>query len=251
MDFGRIGKVNLGLGIIALLLEIMGFATRGWIRFKIQSPNISDVERKLGYQPMESVFEIGLWTTTSCLNGLCITVKNSEWDTIESIQAYADVFNIRQYQILASMAIGFSALGVLFLVFHFKRPVLVNKCNGLLSAGCFIIAGALMWYVVGKCANLATNLHPTLSYTEGLTAMAPYSVVVAAVGAATAFVVATLTLVEVFYTSCLSEGGIIISRFPTGQQHTLLNINHQGNPMAPPMASQTTHIGVTMHHPRV
>ncbi|XP_069124255.1 uncharacterized protein [Argopecten irradians] len=247
MNVAVVGKVNLVLGALAIIFQIIGFATRGWIRFKFEVTLID-----LGGQFLTGLkqvattkFEFGLWSVSSCIQGVCFVLKHTDWESNSQVNAYADMLNIRQYKIITSLAVGFGIVAMIFLVLHFRRPVLTNRCNGFLAISCFSIAGVLMWYVVGKFAKMAANLHPILTEHQELTAMAPYSVVLAAIGASLAFAVAIMVFLEVFRTSCLAENGTVISRFPGGQQqHTLLSISHQTTMAPPPMMAQTTHINV-------
>ncbi|XP_033742835.1 uncharacterized protein LOC117329174 [Pecten maximus] len=237
MNVARLGKANLVLGVAAIVIEIIAFSTRGWIRFRIE------IQTGQGnYAEIPSIFEFGLWSASVCIKGMCVVLKHNDWEAHESVDAFADILNIAQYQVLTSLAVGLGVVGLLFLGLHFRRPVLSSKCNGMLSIGCFFISGVLMWYVIGKFAKLALNLHPILSQAEELTAITPFSVVLAAIGASFSFVVAILLVLEVFKTAGATEGGIVVNR----QQHTLLSINHQTNVMPPPVVSQTTHI--SMHN---
>ncbi|OWF35152.1 uncharacterized protein LOC110443279 [Mizuhopecten yessoensis] len=245
MEVDRLGKLAAMIGVIAIIMEIAGFATRGWIRFNHVINDFGLAKEIL------LKFELGLWSVSICMNGVCATTDQKQWETDPSVQRYSELLDIDRYKVLAGLAIGGGAVSLLFLVLHIRRPILVSMCYGLLSLGGFAVSGTLLWYVVGKFAKLATNLHPTLSNPDGLTAMTPYSVVVAGIGAALSFVVAVLIFVEVFRTSCLGEGGIIVNKYPSVPHNTLVNINHHVTAMPPPMPTQTTHVGITLQNPRM
>ncbi|KAL5019263.1 hypothetical protein ScPMuIL_004985 [Solemya velum] len=180
----------LAIGIVAMLLQIGGFVSPGWLRLHIG----------------EGMVDLGLFY--GCYGGDCLSY--SELDTMLGSTGVASGFTGAwlEFQIETGIGVAGSLLGLILTCMVHKKNVVEAKSMRIFAAICFLAAGIAAWVAAGKWAN-AYSLFSMLSMFEF-----PYSLVLTGIGATLALINALMLLVSACRSTENQPGHTVQSDYP-------------------------------------